>query len=189
MSAYLGIDAGNTAVKAVLFDARGRELASARRDTGGASPAPGMVERDLGQSAPRPRCPDRRGAAARRSARRRYRRHRHRRPWQRALSARRGRRAACRHPVARHPRRRAGGRLGARRHGGCRRGDLPAAAVARADTRAARLDGPGAAGGHGARRPCAALQGHRHPCPDRPDRLGCLGHGRRGPAAPAGEPL
>ncbi|MCY0146577.1 carbohydrate kinase [Hoeflea sp. G2-23] len=47
MDAYLGIDAGNTGVKAVLFDETGRELARAHRDTGGTSPAPGMVERDV----------------------------------------------------------------------------------------------------------------------------------------------
>ena len=49
MSAFLGIDAGNTGVKAVLFDERGRALASAHRDTGGQCPAPGMVERDIGR--------------------------------------------------------------------------------------------------------------------------------------------
>ena len=47
MKTYLGIDAGNTGVKAVLFDATGRELARAHRDTGGTSPSPGRVERDL----------------------------------------------------------------------------------------------------------------------------------------------
>ena len=49
MSALLGIDAGNTGVKAVLFDERGRALASAHCDTGGHCPAPGMVERDIGR--------------------------------------------------------------------------------------------------------------------------------------------
>lgn len=47
MSAFLGIDAGNTGVKAVLFDETGREIARAHRDTGGTSPEPGRVERDL----------------------------------------------------------------------------------------------------------------------------------------------
>ena len=47
VSAFLGIDAGNTGVKAVLFDDAGRALASAHRDTGVHSPAPGMVERDI----------------------------------------------------------------------------------------------------------------------------------------------
>lgn len=47
MTSFLGIDAGNTGVKAVLFDATGAELARAHRDTGGISPAPGMVERDI----------------------------------------------------------------------------------------------------------------------------------------------
>ncbi|WP_052121517.1 FGGY family carbohydrate kinase [Inquilinus limosus] len=49
MSAWLGIDAGNTGVKALLFDDAGRELACAHRDTGGHSPEPGMVERDIGR--------------------------------------------------------------------------------------------------------------------------------------------
>lgn len=49
MSAFLGIDAGNTGVKAVLFDDAGRALASAHRDTGGHCPAPGMVERNIGR--------------------------------------------------------------------------------------------------------------------------------------------
>ena len=47
MTSFLGIDAGNTCVKAVLFDAKGAELGRAHRDTGGTSPAPGMVERDI----------------------------------------------------------------------------------------------------------------------------------------------
>ena len=47
MTSFLGIDAGNTGVKAVLFDEKGKELARAHRDTGGTSPAPGMVERDV----------------------------------------------------------------------------------------------------------------------------------------------
>lgn len=49
MTAFLGIDAGNTGVKAVLFDDAGRELARAHRDTGGTSPTPGQVERDIGR--------------------------------------------------------------------------------------------------------------------------------------------
>jgi L-xylulokinase len=49
VSAFLGIDAGNTGVKAVLFDDAGGALASAHRDTGGHCPAPGMVERDIGR--------------------------------------------------------------------------------------------------------------------------------------------
>jgi L-xylulokinase len=49
VSAYLGIDAGNTGVKAVLFDEHGLALASAHRDTGGHCPAPGLVERDIGR--------------------------------------------------------------------------------------------------------------------------------------------
>lgn len=47
MTSFLGIDAGNTGIKAVLFDPEGVELARAHRDTGGTCPAPGMVERDV----------------------------------------------------------------------------------------------------------------------------------------------
>jgi L-xylulokinase len=48
MSNYLlGLDAGNTVIKAVLFDAEGRELAAAARDGRSSMPAPGEVERDL----------------------------------------------------------------------------------------------------------------------------------------------
>jgi L-xylulokinase len=44
----LGLDAGNTVIKAVLFDAaNGRELAIAVRDGHARLPAPGHVERDL----------------------------------------------------------------------------------------------------------------------------------------------
>lgn len=51
MSDYLlGLDAGNTVIKAVLFDAAdGRELASAACDGHGIMPAPGHVERDLNE--------------------------------------------------------------------------------------------------------------------------------------------
>jgi len=47
MKTYLGIDAGNTGVKAVLFDAGGRELARARCDTGAQALRRGRIERDL----------------------------------------------------------------------------------------------------------------------------------------------
>jgi L-xylulokinase len=47
VNCFLGIDAGNTGVKAVLFDEAGRELARAHRETGSQFPAPGMVERDV----------------------------------------------------------------------------------------------------------------------------------------------
>lgn len=47
MTTFLGIDAGNTGVKAVLFDEKGGELARAFRDTGTTIPAPGFVERDI----------------------------------------------------------------------------------------------------------------------------------------------
>jgi L-xylulokinase len=43
----LGLDAGNTVIKAVLFDRTGRQLAIARRDGRSSRPAPGHVERDL----------------------------------------------------------------------------------------------------------------------------------------------
>jgi L-xylulokinase len=43
----LGLDAGNTVIKAVLFDDAGMQLATARRDGVSSTPAPGYVERDL----------------------------------------------------------------------------------------------------------------------------------------------
>lgn len=43
----LGLDAGNTVIKAVLFDTTGRELAAAARDGHSSMPQPGQVERDL----------------------------------------------------------------------------------------------------------------------------------------------
>jgi L-xylulokinase len=51
MPDYLfGLDAGNTVIKAVLFDAAdGRELAYAVRDSRASLPAPGYVERDLNE--------------------------------------------------------------------------------------------------------------------------------------------
>jgi L-xylulokinase len=45
----LGLDAGNTVIKAVLFDSTGRQLALAKRDGASATPAPGYVERDLNE--------------------------------------------------------------------------------------------------------------------------------------------
>lgn len=45
----LGLDAGNTVVKAVLFDASGSQLAVARRDGRSLTPAPGHVERDMNE--------------------------------------------------------------------------------------------------------------------------------------------
>ncbi len=42
----LGLDAGNTVIKAVLFGTDGREVARAARDGASAHPAPGHVERD-----------------------------------------------------------------------------------------------------------------------------------------------
>lgn len=43
----LGIDAGNTVIKAVIFDLEGRELAHAAREGHSRMPRPGHVERDL----------------------------------------------------------------------------------------------------------------------------------------------
>lgn len=46
---FLGIDAGNTVVKTVLFDAAGAEIAHASREAVSHCPAPGFVERDIDQ--------------------------------------------------------------------------------------------------------------------------------------------
>ncbi|MET2828197.1 FGGY-family carbohydrate kinase [Mesorhizobium shangrilense] len=43
----LGLDAGNTVIKAIIFDMSGRELALAARDGRSSMPRPGHVERDL----------------------------------------------------------------------------------------------------------------------------------------------
>jgi L-xylulokinase len=43
----LGLDAGNTVIKAIIFDMSGRELAVAARDGRSCTPKPGHVERDL----------------------------------------------------------------------------------------------------------------------------------------------
>jgi L-xylulokinase len=45
----LGLDAGNTVIKAVLFDAAGNQLATAKRDGRSLTPAPGHVERDMNE--------------------------------------------------------------------------------------------------------------------------------------------
>lgn len=45
----LGLDAGNTVIKAVLFDLEGRELALAAKDGRSCMPKAGHVERDLGE--------------------------------------------------------------------------------------------------------------------------------------------
>ncbi|AFL54158.1 L-xylulokinase [Sinorhizobium fredii] len=45
----LGIDAGNTVIKAVIFDRTGRELAHAGEEGHSRMPCPGHVERDLGE--------------------------------------------------------------------------------------------------------------------------------------------
>jgi L-xylulokinase len=45
----LGLDAGNTVIKAVLFDASGKQLALSKRDGKSSTPAPGYVERDLNE--------------------------------------------------------------------------------------------------------------------------------------------
>ncbi len=48
-SLLLGLDAGNTVIKAVLFDSTGRQLAMSKRDGVSTTPAPGYVERDLNE--------------------------------------------------------------------------------------------------------------------------------------------
>jgi L-xylulokinase len=45
----LGLDAGNTVIKAIIFDLDGRELAHAAREGHSHMPRPGHVERDLGE--------------------------------------------------------------------------------------------------------------------------------------------
>lgn len=45
----LGLDAGNTVIKAVVFDLSGRELAHAGEEGRSRMPHPGHVERDLGE--------------------------------------------------------------------------------------------------------------------------------------------
>ncbi len=45
----LGLDAGNTVIKAVLFDSSGRQLALSKRDGKSSTPAKGYVERDLNE--------------------------------------------------------------------------------------------------------------------------------------------
>lgn len=45
----LGLDAGNTVIKAVIFDQTGRELAHAGEEGHSRMPSPGHVERDLGE--------------------------------------------------------------------------------------------------------------------------------------------
>lgn len=45
----LGLDAGNTVIKAVIFDRRGREVAYAGEEGHSRMPHPGHVERDLGE--------------------------------------------------------------------------------------------------------------------------------------------
>jgi L-xylulokinase len=45
----LGLDAGNTVIKAVIFDLKGREVAYAGEEGHSRMPCPGHVERDLGE--------------------------------------------------------------------------------------------------------------------------------------------
>lgn len=45
----LGLDAGNTVVKAVLFDAAGNEVAQSRRSCASIHPKPGQVERNMAE--------------------------------------------------------------------------------------------------------------------------------------------
>ena len=50
MAGYLlGLDAGNTIIKAVLFDLEGRQLAVATKDGTSSYPQPGYVERDMNE--------------------------------------------------------------------------------------------------------------------------------------------
>lgn len=65
----LGLDAGNTVIKAVIFDRTGRELAYAGEEGNSRMPSPGHVERDLGELWANARrvirtCLDRAGIAA-----------------------------------------------------------------------------------------------------------------------------
>jgi L-xylulokinase len=65
----LGLDAGNTVIKAVIFDRTGRELAHAGEEGHSRMPSPGHVERDLGELWANARrvirtCLDRAGIAA-----------------------------------------------------------------------------------------------------------------------------
>ena len=46
---FLGLDAGNTVIKAVLFDAAGRQIGLSALDGRSYQPAPGQVERDLSE--------------------------------------------------------------------------------------------------------------------------------------------
>jgi L-xylulokinase len=46
---FLGLDAGNTVIKAVLFDAAGRQIGISALDGRSYQPAPGQVERDLSE--------------------------------------------------------------------------------------------------------------------------------------------
>ncbi len=65
----LGLDAGNTVIKAVIFDLEGREIAHAGEEGHSRMPSPGHVERDLGELWANARrvirtCLDRAGIAA-----------------------------------------------------------------------------------------------------------------------------
>lgn len=50
----LGLDAGNTVVKAVLFDEAGRVVGKAAQDGHSSKPEPGHVEREIGGSGTMP---------------------------------------------------------------------------------------------------------------------------------------
>ncbi len=45
----VGLDAGNTVIKAVLFDTAGKQVATSKRDGASLSPAPGYVEREMNE--------------------------------------------------------------------------------------------------------------------------------------------
>ena len=142
----LGLDAGNTVIKAVLFDLEGRPLAAAQRDGASHAPAPGHVERDIGGALEQrrrggPRVPGQgRRRTRRRSAAVGCAGHGNGLYLLDADGA-----AAARDPVARHARRRACRGAASRRQRRAAARDLPAKALAVADADAARLDARGTA--------------------------------------------
>ncbi len=187
MSAFLGIDAGNTGVKAVLFDEDGRALASAHRDTGGQCPAPGMVERDIGRlrtdldglvrevlDKSGLKGSDIAGIGTSGHGNGLY-----------LLDADGGPVAAIQSLDTRAAG--AGRGVERQRRRGCGRGDLPAKAMGGADTGAARMDGQVSARGRDPGGACAHVQGSRDACADGRVCQRRLRHGRSGVAAAAGE--
>ena len=176
----LGLDAGNTVIKAVLFDRDGRQLASAsataprdarRPATSSATSDELWAQRRRGD----PRLPARRPAST---------------PATVAAIGCAGHgnglylldadgRAADRDPVARHARRRARRGAAADGIGDAAARDLPAAALAVADADAARLDAPPRARALRPRRHGLLLQGLRDLPADRAPGQRHLRHVRR----------